>query len=94
MQKQAVRAIGRRNRDEAIPVLIRIGRNHPKMPVRKQAIQTLGQTGDERAVALYRVVSQVNDSSISPWIHDPMQGEDAERLKKLWTFSTLSVSRR
>jgi len=34
--------------------LIRVARSHPKMPVRKQAIQLLGQTGDERAVALFR----------------------------------------
>jgi HEAT repeat protein len=53
MQKQAVRAIARRSRDEAIPILIRIARSHPKVPVRKQAIQMLGQTGDERAVALF-----------------------------------------
>lgn len=54
LQKQAVIAIGRRTKDEAIPILIRIARNHPKMPVRKVAIQMLGQTGDERAVAFFR----------------------------------------
>ncbi len=54
IQKQAVVAIGRRPKDEAVPILIRIARNHPKMPVRKTAIQMLGQTGDERAVALFR----------------------------------------
>jgi HEAT repeat protein len=38
----------------AIPILIRTARNHPKMAVRKLAIQVLGQTGDERAVAFFR----------------------------------------
>jgi HEAT repeat protein len=54
LQKQAVIAIARRPKDEAIPILIRTARNHPKMPVRKVAIQMLGQTGDERAVAFFR----------------------------------------
>jgi HEAT repeat protein len=54
VQKQAVIAIGRRQKDEAIPILIRTARNHPKMVVRKLAIQVLGQTGDERAVAFFR----------------------------------------
>ena len=54
LQKQAVIAIGRRPKDEAVPILVRVARSHPKMPVRKQAIQVLGQTGDERAVALFR----------------------------------------
>ena len=54
IQKQAVIAISRRPPDEAIPILIRTARSHPKMPVRKQAIQMLGKTGDERAVALFR----------------------------------------
>jgi HEAT repeat protein len=54
IQKQAVSAIGRRPRDEGIPILIRTARSHPKIAVRKQAISILGQTGDERAVALFR----------------------------------------
>ena len=54
LQKQAVVAISRRPRDEAIPILIRTARNHPRMPIRKLAIQMLGQTGDERAVAFFR----------------------------------------
>ena len=53
-EKQAVIAIGRRPKDEAVPILIRTARNHPKMAVRKLAIQVLGQTGDERAVAFFR----------------------------------------
>ena len=54
IQKSAVIAIGRRPKDEAIPILIRTARTHPKMQVRKQAIQMLGQTGDERAVAFFK----------------------------------------
>jgi len=49
-----VTAIGRRPKDEAIPILIRAARSHPKMAVRQQAIRMLGQTGDERAVAFFR----------------------------------------
>jgi hypothetical protein len=45
-------AIGRRAKDEAVPILIRTARNHPKMAVRKVAV--LGQTRDERAVAFFR----------------------------------------
>src|SRR5712692_512863 len=54
IQKQAVVAISRRPKDEAIPILIRTARNHPKIEVRRVAVQMLGQTGDERAVALFR----------------------------------------
>lgn len=54
LQRQAVIAIGRRPKDESVPILIKIARTHPKMQLRKQAIQVLGQTGDMRAVALFR----------------------------------------
>lgn len=61
IQKQAVIAIGRRPKDEAIPILIRTEGNHPRMDVRKQAIRVLGQTGDERAVAFFQgAVKQLN----------------------------------
>jgi HEAT repeat protein len=53
LQKQAVLALARRTKDESIPILIRIARNHPKMAVRKAAIQVLGQTHDERAIAFF-----------------------------------------
>jgi len=53
LQKQAVLALARRTKDESIPILIRVARNHPKMPVRKAAIQVLGQTHDERAIAFF-----------------------------------------
>jgi HEAT repeat protein len=54
LQKQAVIAIGRRPKDEAVPILIRTARNHPNVAVRKLAIQMLGHTGDERAVAFFK----------------------------------------
>jgi HEAT repeat protein len=60
LQKQAIIAIGRRSNDEAIPILIRAARNHPKMPVRKLAIQMLGKTGDERAVTFFRELLNQN----------------------------------
>ena len=46
-----MRAIGRRPKDEAIPILIRTARNHPNVEVKKIAVQMLGQTRDERAAA-------------------------------------------
>jgi HEAT repeat protein len=36
-----------------VPILIRVARSHPQMPVRKVAIQVLGQTGDQRAAAFF-----------------------------------------
>jgi HEAT repeat protein len=56
VQKQAVFAISQRPRDEAVPLLIKIARTHPKPAVRKQAIFWLGQTGDERAVDFFKEV--------------------------------------
>ena len=53
LQKQAVLAMARRTKDESVPILIRVARDHPKMPVRKVAIQVLGQTHDERAIAFF-----------------------------------------
>ncbi len=56
VQKQAVFAISQRNRDEAVPLLIKIARTHPKGEVRKQAIFWLGQTGDERALEFFKEI--------------------------------------
>jgi HEAT repeat protein len=56
VQKHAVFAISQRSKDEAIPLLIKIARTHPKPEVRKQAIFWLGQTGDERALAFFKEV--------------------------------------
>ena len=56
VQKQAVFAISQRPKDEAVPLLIKIAKTHPKPAVRKQAIFWLGQTGDERALEFFKEV--------------------------------------
>jgi HEAT repeat protein len=56
VQIQAVRAISERNADEAVPLLIKIARSHPNQAVRKQAIRSLGESGDPRAVEFFREV--------------------------------------
>ena len=56
VQIQAVRAIGERRSEETVPILIKIARNHPNQLVRKQAIRSLGETGDPRAVDFFREV--------------------------------------
>ena len=54
VQKQAVFAISQRPKDESVPLLIKIVKTHANPAVRKQAIFWLGQTGDERAVDLFK----------------------------------------
>jgi HEAT repeat protein len=56
IQKQAVFAISQRSKDESVPLLIKIARTHANPAVRKQAIFWLGQTGDERAVDLFKEI--------------------------------------
>lgn len=56
VQKQAVFAISQRPRDEAIPLLIKIAKTHPKPAVRKQAMFWLGQTGDDRALEFFKEI--------------------------------------
>lgn len=56
VQKQAVFAISQRPKDEAVPMLIKIARTHPKPAVRKQAMFWLGQTGDERALEFFKEI--------------------------------------
>ena len=56
VQIQAVRAISERQADESVPLLIKIARTHPNQLVRKQAIRSLGQSGDPRAVEFFREV--------------------------------------
>ena len=56
VQKQAVFAISQRPKDEAVPLLIKIARTHPKPAVRKQAMFWLGQTGDERALEFFKEI--------------------------------------
>ncbi|HET6861678.1 MAG TPA: HEAT repeat domain-containing protein [Pyrinomonadaceae bacterium] len=56
VQVQAVRAIGERRSDESVALLIKIARTHPNQQVRKQAIRSLGDSGDPRAVEFFREV--------------------------------------
>ena len=56
VQVQAVRAIGERKADESVPLLIKIAKTHPNQLVRKQAIRSLGESGDPRAVEFFREV--------------------------------------
>ena len=56
VQVQAVRAISERKAEESVPILIKIARTHPNQLVRKQAIRSLGESGDPRAVDFFREV--------------------------------------
>ena len=56
VQMQAVRAIGERHAEESVPILIKIAKTHPNQLVRKQAIRSLGESGDPRAVEFFREV--------------------------------------
>ncbi len=56
VQIQAVKAIGERRSEETVPILIKIARSHPNNLVRKQAIRSLGESGDPRAVDFFREV--------------------------------------
>ena len=56
VQVQAVRAIGERRSDDSVPLLIKIARTHPNQLVRKQAIRSLGESGDPRAVDFFKEV--------------------------------------
>jgi HEAT repeat protein len=56
VQIQAVRAISERRADESVPLLIQIAKTHPNQLVRKQAIRSLGESGDPRAVDFFREV--------------------------------------
>jgi HEAT repeat protein len=56
VQVQAVRAISERRAEESVPLLIKIARTHPNQLVRKQAIRSLGESGDPRAVEFFREV--------------------------------------
>ena len=56
VQVQAVRAISERRSEESVPLLIKIAKTHPNQVVRKQAIRSLGESGDPRAVEFFREV--------------------------------------
>ncbi len=50
LPERAVFAISQWPKDQSIPALSKISKNHPNLEARKQAIFWLGQTGDPRAV--------------------------------------------
>jgi HEAT repeat protein len=56
VQVQAVRAISERRSEESVPLLIKIARTHQNPMVRKQAIRSLGESGDPRAIEFFREV--------------------------------------
>jgi HEAT repeat protein len=56
VQVQAVRAISERRSEESVPILINIASTHPNQMVRKQAIRSLGESGDPRAVDFFKEV--------------------------------------
>jgi len=56
VQVQAVRAISERRAEESVPLLIKIARTHQNPMVRKQAIRSLGESGDPRAIEFFREV--------------------------------------
>src|SRR5215204_2773637 len=56
VQVQAVRAISERKSEESVPLLIKIARTHTNQLVRKQAIRSLGESGDPRAIDFFREV--------------------------------------
>ena len=56
VQVQAVRAISQRRSEESVPILIKIARTHPNQLVRRQAIRSLGESGDPRAIDFFREV--------------------------------------
>ena len=56
VQMQAVKAISERRSEESVPLLIKIARTHSNHAVRKQAIRSLGETGDPRAIEYFREV--------------------------------------
>ena len=56
VQVQAVRSIGERHAVESVPLLIKIAKTHPNQLVRKQAIRSLGESGDPRAIEFFREV--------------------------------------
>jgi len=56
VQMQAVRSISEHHSEESVPLLIKIAKTHPNQLVRKQAIRSLGDSGDPRAVEFFREV--------------------------------------
>jgi hypothetical protein len=53
VKRRAVTALSQMPRDEGVPLLINVARTHSSTEVRRQAMQTLGQTNDPRALAFF-----------------------------------------
>ena len=56
VKRRAVMALGQMPRDEGVPLLINVARTHKSTDVRRQAMQTLGQTNDPRALAFFEQI--------------------------------------
>ena len=56
IQQQAVFALSQHKSDDAVPMLIRVAREHRDPDIRKSAMFWLGQTGDPRAVAFFEEI--------------------------------------
>lgn len=56
VQMQAVRSIAAKHSEESVPLLIKIAKTHPNQLVRKQAMRSLGESGDPRAIDFFREV--------------------------------------
>ncbi|MGH7664462.1 MAG: HEAT repeat domain-containing protein [Gemmatimonadaceae bacterium] len=53
IKEQAIFALSQRPEDEGVPALIRVVRTNPDPELKKKALFWLGQSGDERALALF-----------------------------------------
>jgi len=53
VQKQVVFALSQRPKDEGVPILIRVAKQHRDPEVRRQAVFWLSQSNDPRAIALF-----------------------------------------
>jgi hypothetical protein len=56
VKRRAVMALTRLPRDEGVPLLINVARTHASTEVRRQAMQSLGQTNDPRALDFFEQV--------------------------------------
>jgi hypothetical protein len=56
VKRRAVIALGQLPRDDGVPLLINVARTNKSGDVRRQAMQTLGQSNDPRALAFFEQV--------------------------------------
>ena len=56
VKRRAVIALGRLPREEGVPLLIDVARSNESTALRRQAMQTLGQSNDPRALAFFEQV--------------------------------------